>query len=37
MEEIIKEAVKDEVDKLSTIDDIKARIFGLSEEEAING
>ena len=37
MAELRKKAVKDEVDKLSTIDDIKARIFGLSEEEAING
>ena len=37
MAELRKKAVKDEVEKLSTIDDIKARIFGLSEEEAING
>ena len=37
MAELRKKAIKDEVDKLTTIDDIKARIFGLSEEEAING
>ncbi len=37
MAELRKKAVKDEVDNLTTIDDVKARIFGLSEEEAING
>ncbi len=35
--ELRKKVVKDEVAKLSTMDDIKARIFGISEEEAING
>ena len=33
----MQKAIKDEVDKLATIDDVKARIFGLSEEEALNG
>ena len=37
MAELRKKTIKDEVDNLSTIDDVKARIFGLSEEEAING
>ncbi len=37
MAELRKKAVKEEVENLSTIDDVKARIFGLSVEEAING
>jgi len=32
-----KRAIKDEVDRLSGMDEIKARIMGLSEEEAIDG
>ena len=35
--ELRKRVVKDSVDELSTMDQIKARIFGISEEEAING
>ena len=35
--ELRKKVVKDEVAKLSTMDDVKARIFGISEEEALNG
>ena len=35
--ELRKKVIKDEIVKLSTMDDIKARIFGLSEEEALNG
>jgi hypothetical protein len=37
MAELRKKTIKDEVEKLSTIDDVKARIFGLSPEEAVNG
>ena len=37
MAELRKKVIQNEVDKLSTMDDVKARIFGLSEEEAING
>ena len=32
-----KKSIKDEVDRLSGMDEIKARIMGLSEEEAIDG
>ena len=32
-----KKAIKDEVGRLSGMDEIKARIMGLSEEEAIDG
>ena len=32
-----KEATKEEVDKLSTMDEIKCRILGISEEEILNG
>ena len=35
--ELRKKVIKDEIVKLSTMDDIKARIIGLSEEEALNG
>jgi len=35
--ELRKKVIKDEVDNLSTMDDVKARIFGLSDEEALNG
>jgi len=35
--ELRKKVVKDEVTKLSTMDDVKARILGISEEEALNG
>jgi len=35
--ELRKKVIKDEIVKLSTMDDIKARIFGISEEEALNG
>ena len=37
MAELRKRTIKEEVDKLSSMDDVKARIFGLSTEEAING
>ena len=37
MAELRKKTIKEEVENLSTMDDIKARIFGLSEEEAVNG
>ena len=35
--ELRKKVIKDEIVKLSTMDDVKARIFGISEEEALNG
>jgi len=35
--ELRKKVINDEITKLSTMDDIKARIFGISEEEALNG
>jgi hypothetical protein len=35
--ELRKKTIKSEIVKLSTMDDIKARIIGLSEEEALNG
>jgi hypothetical protein len=37
MAELRKKVVKDAVEELSTMDQVKARIFGLSEEDAING
>lgn len=37
MAELRKGTIKDEIEKLATMDDVKARIFGLSEEEALNG
>ncbi len=35
--ELRKKAIKQEVDRLTDMDEIKARIMGLSEEEAIDG
>ena len=35
--EIRKESVKEEVDNLSSMDEIKCRILGISEEEILNG
>ena len=35
--ELRKKVIKDEIVKLSTMDDVKARIIGISEEEALNG
>jgi hypothetical protein len=32
-----KRAVRGEVDRLSSIDEMKARILGISEDEAVNG
>jgi hypothetical protein len=32
-----KKAVKEEINKLSSMDDIKARIMGISEDEVLNG
>ncbi len=32
-----KQAVKQEIDRLHTMDDVKARILGLTEDEALNG
>ena len=37
MAELRKKVIKDAVEELSTMDQVKARIFGLSEEDAING
>lgn len=34
--ELRKKAVKDEVEKLSNMDEIKARIMGISEDEILN-
>ena len=35
--EMRKEAVKDEITKLGTMDEVKARIMGISEDEVLNG
>jgi hypothetical protein len=35
--EFKKKAAEEEVKKLTSMDEIKARILGLTEEEAING
>jgi hypothetical protein len=35
--ELKKKAVEEEVEKLSSMDEIKAQILGLTPEEAING
>ncbi len=35
--ELRKKAVKEEAEKLSSMDEIKARILGLSEEEVLDG
>ena len=32
-----KKAIKDEIENLSTIDELKARIMGISEDEVLNG
>ena len=37
MAELRKKTIKEEVEKISTMDEVKARIFGLTEEEALNG
>jgi len=37
MAELRKKTIKKEVQKISSMDEVKARIFGLTEEEAING
>ena len=35
--ELKKEIVKEEIDRLSSMDELKCRILGLSEDEALNG
>jgi hypothetical protein len=35
--EMRKEALAEEVDRLSTMDEIKCRIMGLTTEEVLNG
>ena len=35
--ELRKKAVEEEVEKLTTIDEVKATIMGLTKEEALNG
>ena len=35
--QIRKKAIEEEVDRLSSMDEIKCRIMGLTEEEALNG
>ena len=35
--EMRKKALKEEVDNLSSMDEIKCRIMGLTEEEVLNG
>jgi hypothetical protein len=35
--ELRKESVKKEISRLSSMDEIKARIMGLNEDEALNG
>jgi hypothetical protein len=37
MVELRKSTIKEEVKKISSMYEVKARIFGLTEEEAING
>jgi hypothetical protein len=37
MTEMRREVLKSEINKLSSLDDVKARIFGLSEEEVLDG
>jgi len=37
MADMRREVLKAEIDHLSSIDDVKARIFGLTEEEALDG
>ena len=35
--ELRKKSIKDEVEKLSTMDEVKARIMGITEDEVLNG
>ncbi len=35
--ELRKKVIKEEIDKLSTLDEVKARILGLTEDEALDG
>ena len=35
--ELRKEVIKEEVERLSSMDEIKCRILGLSEDEALDG
>ena len=35
--EIRKKAVKEEIERLSTLDEVKARILGISKDEVLNG
>ena len=35
--ELRKKAVKDEIQKLSSMDEVKARVMGISEDEVLNG
>ena len=37
MAELRKKALAEEVEKLTTMDEVKARIMGLSEDDALNG
>jgi hypothetical protein len=37
MADMRREVLKDEIGRLSSMDDIKARIFGLTEEEVLDG
>ena len=37
MADMRREVLKSEINKLSSLDDVKARIFGLSEEEVLDG
>jgi phosphoenolpyruvate carboxylase len=37
MAELRKKSIKDEIERLSNMDEIKARILGMTEDEAING
>ena len=37
MAEARKKVIKKEINKLITIDDVKARILGITEEEILNG
>ena len=35
--ELRKESVKGEVNRISSMDEIKARVMGISEDEVLNG
>jgi len=37
MADMRREVLKTEINKLSSMDDVKARIFGLTEEEVLDG